>query len=244
MILRQEAEGPRRYVHLSTGNYNTVTSRTYEDLGLFTCDEQLGADADHLFNYLMGNATDQKYNKFLVAPLELRQRLEGLIQREVEHSRSGFPARLIFKVNSLTDLAMINVLYMASQAGVHIDLFVRGMCCLRPGVKGLSENITVTSIVGRYLEHSRIFYFFNGGHEQIYLGSADLMERNLNRRVELLFPLENPEHIRYICEEVLDTYLRDNQLAYRMVADGRYERKQPGEGEQLVNVQDRLMRMR
>ena len=244
MVLRQEAEGPRRYIHLSTGNYNTVTSRTYEDLGLFTCDEELGADADKLFNYLMGDATEQKYNKFLVAPVELRQRLEGLIQREVEHSRSGFPARLIFKVNSLTDLEMINVLYMASQAGVHIDLFVRGMCCLRPGVKGLSENITVTSIVGRYLEHSRIYYFFNGGHEQIYLGSSDLMERNLNRRIELLFPLENPEHIRYICEEVLDTYLRDNELAYRMEADGSYEHKQPGEGEPPVNVQDRLMQMR
>ncbi len=244
MVLRQETEGPRRYLHLATGNYNTHTSRIYEDLGMFTCDEPMGEDADSLFNYLMGASTPQKYDKFLVAPFDLRQRLEALIQREIEHSRSGFPARLIFKVNSLTDLEMVNLLYGASQAGVHIDLFVRGMCCLRPGVKGLSENITVTSIVGRYLEHSRIFYFFNGGHEQIYLGSSDLMERNLHRRIELLFPLENPEHIRYICEEVLDTYLRDNQLAYRMLPDGRYEHKQPGEGEPPVSVQDRLMQLR
>jgi polyphosphate kinase len=192
----------------------------------------------------MGDPTDQNYQKVIVAPFNLRQRLVELIKREIDHSRSGFPARLIFKVNSLTDLEMINLLYEASQAGVHIDLFVRGMCCLRPGMKGLSENICVTSIVGRYLEHSRIFYFFNRGHEQIYLGSADLMERNLNWRIELLFPLESPEHIRYICEEVLDTYLRDNQLAYRMQANGAYEHKQPGEGEQPINVQDRLMHMR
>jgi polyphosphate kinase len=162
----------------------------------------------------------------------------------MEYGRSGFPARLIFKVNSLTDFGMINLLYEASQAGVHIDLFVRGMCCLRPGVKGLSENISVTSIVGRYLEHSRIYYFFNGGQEQIYLGSADLMERNLHRRIELLFPLENPEHIRYIREDVLETYLHDNQLAYRMQPDGSYEHKQAGEEDQPVNVQNWLMHMR
>jgi polyphosphate kinase len=244
MVLREEKEGLRRYVHLSTGNYNTVTSQMYEDLGMFTCDEQMGEDATHLFNYLMGYSTDQEYEKFLVAPFDLRQRLEALVRREMEYGKSGFPARLIFKVNSLTDFEMINLLYEASQASVQIDLFVRGMCCLRPGVTGLSENINVTSVVGRYLEHSRIFYFFNGGHEQIYLGSADLMERNLNRRIELLFPLENPEHIRYIREDVLETYLRDNQLAYKLQADGRYERKEPGEAEQPVNVQNWLMDMR
>jgi polyphosphate kinase len=216
----------------------------YEDLGMFTCDEKMGEDAVHLFDYLMGDPIDREYQKLLVAPLDLRQRLEALIRREMEYAKSGFPARLIFKVNSLTDFGMIDLLYEASQAGVQIDLFVRGMCCLRPGVKGLSETINVTSIVGRYLEHSRIFYFFNGGQEQIYLGSADLMERNLTRRIELLFPLENPEHIRYIREDVLETYLRDNQLAYQMQADGSYERKRPGEGEQLVNVQEWLMHRR
>jgi len=244
MVVRQEKEGLRRYIHLATGNYNTVTSRMYEDLGMFTCDEKMGEDANNLFNYLMGYSTEQKYEKFLVTPFNLRQRLEALIRREMEYSKSGFAARLIFKVNSLTDFGMINLLYEASQAGVQIDLFVRGMCCLRPGVKGLSENISVTSIVGRYLEHSRIFYFLNGGQEQIYLGSADLMERNLNRRIELVFPLENSEHIRYIREEVLETYLRDNQLAYKMQSNGTYEQKKPDEGEQSVNVQEWLMHLR
>jgi len=193
---------------------------------------------------LMGFSNAQNYHKVFVAPFDLRQRLEALIRREMEYGKSGFPARLIFKVNSLTDFKMIDLLYEASQTGVHIDLFVRGMCCLRPGVKGLSENINVTSVVGRYLEHSRIYYFFNGGQEQIYLGSADLMERNLNRRIELLFPLETPEHIRYIREDVLDAYLRDNQLAYRMRADGTYERKHPEEGEQPLDVQEWLMDLR
>jgi polyphosphate kinase len=244
MVVRQEKEGLRRYVHLATGNYNTVTSRMYEDLGMFTCDRALGQDAANMFKYLTGEATDQRYQKILAAPFNLRQRLGSLIQREMDHSRAGFPARLIFKVNSLTDLDMVNLLYQASQAGVQIDLFVRGMCSLRPGVKGLSENIRVTSIVGRYLEHSRIFYFFNRGQEQIYLGSADLMERNLNRRVELLFPLENPEHIRHICENVLDIYLRDNQLAYQLQPNGKYERKTPDGGERPINVQNWLMHAR
>jgi polyphosphate kinase len=244
MVVRQEKEGLRRYVHLATGNYNTVTSRMYEDLGMFTCDRALGQDASNMFKYLTGESTDQKYQKILAAPLNLRQRLESLIQREMDHSRAGFPARLIFKVNSLTDLDMVDLLYKASQAGVQIDLFVRGMCCLRPGVNGLSENIRVTSIVGRYLEHSRIFYFFNRGQEHIYLGSADLMERNLNRRVELLFPIENPEHIRHLCENVLDIYLRDNQLAYQLQPNGKYERKIPNGGERPINVQNWLMHAR
>jgi polyphosphate kinase len=244
MVLRQEKEGPRRYIHVATGNYNAVTSHIYEDLGMFTCDEAMGRDADNLFNYLMGLPTKPEYQKFLVTPFNLRQRLEELIRREIEYSRSGFPARLIFKVNSLTDSGMIDLLYEASRAGVQMDLFVRGMCCLRPGVKGLSETINVTSIVGRYLEHSRIFYFLNGGQEQIYLGSADLMERNLNRRIELLFPLENPEHLRYIREDVLGNYLRDNQLAYRMQPNGKYVPREPGEGEEPVNVQDWLMHIR
>ena len=244
MVLRQEKTGLRRYLHLSTGNYNTVTSHIYEDIGMFTCDPVLGQDVANLFKYLLEQGGEQKYQKALVAPLNLRQRLEALIHREMEHRRAGFPARLIFKVNSLTDLEMVDLLYEASRAGVQIDLFVRGMCCLRPGVPGRSENIRVTSIVGRYLEHSRIYYFFNGGQEQIYLGSADLMERNLNRRVELLFSLENPEHIRLICEDVLNVYLRDNQLAYALRSDGKYERKVPGQGERPVNVQNWLMHAR
>ena len=244
LVVRQEKDGLRRYVHLATGNYNTVTSRMYEDLGMFTCDPILGQDVTTMFKYLTGELAHQQYQKILAAPFNLRQRLEKLIQREMDNSRAGFPARLIFKVNSLTDLDMVDLLYQASQSGVQIDLFVRGMCSLRPGVKGLSENIRVTSIVGRYLEHSRIFYFFNSGQEQIYLGSADLMERNLNRRVELLFPIENPEHVRHICEEILDVYLRDNQLAYKLQPNGKYERKAPGKGERPINVQNWLMHAR
>jgi polyphosphate kinase len=243
MVVRQEKDGLRRYIHVSTGNYNTVTTRMYEDIGVFTCDPALGQDVANLMKYLTGEAPEQRYQKALVAPSNLRQRLEELIRREIEHGRAGFPARLIFKVNSLTDIGMVNMLYEASQAGVQIDLFVRGMCCLRPGVAGISENIRVTSIVGRYLEHSRIYYFFNGGQEQIYLGSADLMERNLNRRVELLFPLENPDYVRQIIEDVLNIYLRDNQLAYALQPQGNYEHKIPGK-ERPVNVQNWLMHAR
>jgi polyphosphate kinase len=244
MVIREEKEGLRRYLHLSTGNYNAVTSRTYEDIAMFTCDRALGEDATKLFDYLTGYSTDESYQKLLVAPFNLRQRLEAMIRREMDHSRLGLQGRLIFKVNSLVDTDMINLLYEASQAGVHIDLIVRGMCSLRPGVRGLSENIKVISIVGRYLEHSRIFYFLNGGREEVYLGSADLMERNLNRRVELLFPLENPEHIRHIREDILDVYLNDNQLAYVMQADGSYKSKAPLQGEEPVNLQNWLMHAR
>ena len=190
VVTRQEKEGTRRYLHLGTGNYNSFTARMYEDFGLFTCDAILGEDAANLFGYLTGETHELVYQKLLVAPLKLRQQLKELIRREIEHCGAGQAARMIFKVNSLTDTDMINALYRASQAGVQIDLVVRGMCCLRPGVKGISENIRVTSIVGRYLEHSRIFYFLNGGREQIYIGSADLMERNLDRRAEVLFPIE------------------------------------------------------
>jgi len=242
LVLRQEDEGLCRYVHLSTGNYNAVTSRIYEDIGLFTCDEAIGEEAGHLFNYLAGYSTSLDYQKFLVAPFVLRQRLKTLIRREMEHARRGSFAHLIFKVNSLVDHDMIALLYEASQAGVHIDLLVRGMCSLRPGVSGLSENIHVSSILGRYLEHSRIFYFRNGGHEQIYLGSADLMERNLNSRVELLFPLESPDHFHQIRALLQEVYLRDNQLAYVLQPNGKYERRQVGMEETPINVQDWLMR--
>ena len=242
MIYRQEKGGIRRYMHLSTGNYNAVTSKIYEDMGMFTCDEAFAEDLTKVFDYLMGYPTDHVYRKLLVAPINLRQGLETLIRREVEHAKSGRPTHLIFKVNSLVDAGMINLLYEASQAGVQIDLFVRGMCSLRPGVPRLSENITVTSVVGRYLEHSRIYYFLNGGKEDVYLGSADLMERNLNHRVEVVFPLEDPEHIRYIREEVLETYLSDNQLSYAMQPNGSYVRRKPEKGESAVNVQNALLR--
>jgi polyphosphate kinase len=241
MVVRQEGEGIRRYIHLATGNYNVNTARMYEDMGVFTCDEAIGADTSDLFNYLTGYSTKQDYRKLLVAPVNLRQRLEVLIRREMEHAVAGRKARLIFKVNSLVDPGMISLLYEASQAGVRIDLLVRGMACLKVGIKGVSENITVTSIVGRYLEHSRLFYFQNNGSDEIYLGSADLMQRNLDHRVEVVFPLENPEHVRYLRDQVLEKYLRDNLRARVMLPDGKYQRLRAAAEHEQVDVQAWLM---
>lgn len=241
MVIRKEGGGIRRYTHLATGNYNPNTARIYEDLGLFTCDEAIGADATNLFNYLTGYSANQKYEKLLVAPVNLRLRIEALIRREISHAQAGLPARLIFKVNSIVDPDIISLLYEASRVGVRVDLIVRGICCLRPGVAGLSENITVTSIVGRYLEHSRIFYFANHGKEEIYLGSADLMQRNLNHRVEVVFPIENPHYIRHIRDEMLEYYLRDNMRARVMQSNGRYKRKKADDHEAHLDVQQWFM---
>jgi polyphosphate kinase len=224
LVVRKEGEHIRRYMHLATGNYNAITAQLYEDIGMFTCDEDIGADATDLFNYLTGYSTKQDYRKLLVAPVNLRSGMAALIQREIEHHRKGRPAHLIFKMNALVDPLIIQSLYQASQAGLKIDLIVRGICCLRPGVPGLSENIRVISVVGRFLEHSRVYYFHNGGHEQIYLGSADLMPRNINRRVEVLFPVREMRLIRYLRDDVLETYLNDNIKARLMNSDGTYKR--------------------
>ena len=237
LVVRKEGEGIRRYVHLATGNYNTVTAQLYTDLGLFTADDDIGADATDLFNYLTGYSDKKNYRKLLVAPINLRSRMEELIKREIEHQRKGGKGHLIFKMNALVDKPMIQLLYQASQAGVKVDLLVRSMCCLRPGVPGVSDNIRVISIVGRFLEHSRIYYFRNGGHEEIYLGSADLMPRNIDRRVEVLFPIHDQRLIRHLRDEVLETYLNDNLSARRLMADGRYERLQPGGKQQPLNSQ-------
>ena len=241
MVIRREGEGIRRYTHLATGNYNPNTARIYEDIGLFTCDEAIGADATDLFNYLTGYSTNQGYKKLLVAPVNLRQRLKELIRREIGHALSGSPGRLIFKVNSIVDPDMIALLYEASQSGVRVDLVVRGMCCLRPGLEGISDNITVTSIVGRYLEHSRIFYFLNGGREEVYMGSADLMQRNLNHRVEVVFPIENPHYVRRIRDEMLEIYLRDTVRSRLMQPNGHYKRRSPAGQEEVMDVQQWLM---
>jgi polyphosphate kinase len=230
LVVRKEGDHIRRYVHLATGNYNLVTAQTYTDLGLFTCDEDLGADATDLFNYLTGYSAKKDYRKLLVAPINLRSGVESLIRREIALQHKGEQGHLIIKVNSLVDTSMIRLLYQASQAGVCVDLIVRGMCCLRPGISGLSENIHVRSIVGRFLEHSRVYYFRNGGNEQIYLGSADLMLRNLDRRVEILFPVENSRLIRQLRDQVLAVYLADNVKARLMQADGTYLRIQPQKG--------------
>jgi polyphosphate kinase len=222
LVVRREGETIRRYVHLGTGNYNPTTARLYTDLSLFTADEQIGADVTDLFNYVTGYSAKNDFHKLLVAPINLRQRLEALIRREIEHASKGEHAQIIFKMNALEDPGMIRLLYEASQAGVRVDLLVRGICCLRPGIPGVSDNIRVTSIVGRFLEHSRIYYFTNGGREEIFLGSADLMGRNLNHRVELLFPVENKRLLKRLREDILQTYLADNRNARNMLPDGSF----------------------
>ncbi|MFN8598742.1 MAG: polyphosphate kinase 1 [Anaerolineae bacterium] len=223
MVIRKEGEGIRRYLHLSTGNYNAVTANLYTDLGFFTADEAMGADATDLFNYLTGYSVKTDYRKLLVAPINLRSRLTELILREIDHHRKHGDGHLIFKMNALVDKPMIQLLYQASQLGVKVDLLVRGICCLRPGLPGISENIRVVSVVGRFLEHSRIYYFNNHGHEEVYLGSADIMPRNIDHRVEVLFPVENPQLIHHLRDEVLAIYLSDNVKARRLLSDGTYE---------------------
>ena len=222
MVVRREGKQMRRYLHLGTGNYNAGTARLYTDFGFFTNDEEIGADATDLFNYLTGYTAESHFRKLLVAPTTMRPRLVELIEREIERQKSGEQGYLLFKMNSLEDPGMMELLYRASMAGVKIDLLVRGLCCLRPGVAELSKNIRVISIVGRYLEHSRAYYFRNGGHEELYLGSADLMPRNLNRRVEVLFPIENRHMLRKIKEDILDLYFRDRLKARYMQPDGSY----------------------
>ena len=241
LVLRKEGDVLRRYVHLATGNYNPSTAQTYTDLGLFTCDDALGADVTDLFNYLTGYSAKADYRKLLVAPVNLRARMETLIQREIDHQRRNGNGRLIFKINSLADRPMIQLLYQASQAGVKVDLLVRGICCLRPGVPGVSENIRVTSIVGRFLEHSRIYYFNNGGAEEIYLGSADLMLRNIDHRVEVLFPIQEASLVKHLRDEVLGIYLHDNVTARRLQADGTYLRLAPSGHDSPLNSQAWLL---
>ena len=224
LVVRRENKGLQRYVHLATGNYNPTTSRIYTDLGLLTADEEIGADITDLFNFLTGYSYQTEYRRLLVAPINLRERMLEMINREIEHKAAGKEAHIIVKINSLTDDQIIRTLYRASQAGVKIDLIVRGICVLRPGIKGLSENIRVVSIVGRFLEHSRVFYFSNGGDEEIYIGSADWMHRNLDRRVEAAAPIKDAHIKQYIKQEVLGAYLKDNTNARILKSDGTYER--------------------
>jgi len=244
LVIRKEGEGIRRYLHLATGNYNAITAQSYEDIGMFTCDEQLGADATDLFNYLTGYSSKKEYQKLLVAPINLRSRMEALINREIDAQEKTGQGHLIFKVNSMVDKKMIQLLYRASQAGVKIDLFVRGICCLRPGMPGVSENIQVISIVGRFLEHSRIYYFRNGGNEEIYLGSADLMPRNIDRRVEVLFPVQDKLMIEHIYEDILSYYYKDNTKARQMMPDGSYVRVKPQNNGQNLNIQNWFISIR
>ena len=230
MVVRREGDTIRRYIHLGTGNYNPITARLYTDLGLFTCNEDIGADVSDLFNHLTGYSAKKSYRKLLVAPQSLRAGLEHMIQREMERHRKHGDGHLIFKMNALEDAGMIRVLYEASRAGVKIDLIVRGVCSLRPGLPGISETIQVRSIIGRFLEHSRIYYARNGGNEVVYVGSADLMPRNLNRRVEVLFPVEDKRLVRRLRDRILSKYLEDDANTRIMESDGRFIRpkREPG----------------
>jgi polyphosphate kinase len=224
LVVRKEGDTLRRYVHLSTGNYNVTTSHQYTDIGLLTCKDDIGADVSEVFNYLTGYSDQRAYRTFMLAPVSLRDELIRLIERESGYAKAGKRTHIIFKFNSLTDPASIEALYAASQAGVEIDLIIRGVCCLRPGVPGLSESIRVRSIVGRFLEHSRIMYFHNGGADEVYIGSADLMSRNLDRRVEIVFPVQDHQLVVRLREEILNTYLDDTENASILQPDGTYKR--------------------
>jgi polyphosphate kinase len=237
LVVRREENGLQTYTHVATGNYNPTTSKVYTDLGVLTSNSEIGDDATDLFNFLTGFSMQKEYSQLMVAPLNLRDRMLALIERETAHAEAGRPARIAAKVNRLTDLYIIEALYRASQAGVQIDLIVRGACMLRPGVPGLSQTVHVRSIVGRFLEHSRIFYFTNGGDEEVFIGSADWMTRNLDRRVEVVVPVLDPESKKYLKDTVLAAYLRDNVKARILNADGKYEAPAISAGEELFNSQ-------
>ena len=221
LVVRKESGKMTRYLHLSTGNYNPITSRIYTDLGLFTCNEDFCKDASDLFNYLTGHSKQKEYKKFLVAPYTMRKSLSKFIDDEIESHKANGNGRIVIKANSLVDDKLIFKLFQASNAGVKIELIIRGICRLRPGIKGVSENIRVISIVGRFLEHSRIYYFYNNGKPVIYSGSADIMQRNFDRRVEMLYPIENQRIIEDL-EEILALYLKDNVKARVLNSDGTY----------------------
>ncbi|SFK73439.1 polyphosphate kinase [Halogranum rubrum] len=240
LVVREEDDGVQLYSHIATGNYHSETAKTYVDLGLITSDRDIGQDLVKLFNFFTGHSLHEQYRKLLVAPENLRENFVRLIQREVEHAREGRDARIVAKMNSLEDPRMVRELYEASMAGVDIDLIVRGICRLRPGIEGVSENIDVYSIVGRFLEHSRIFYFHNQGDSEYYIGSADWMTRNLDRRVEAVAPVEDSD-IREELETVLDIMLTDNCKRWQMDADGNYEQLRPDDDEPVRNTHRRLM---
>ena len=238
MVVRREKDGIRRYMHLGTGNYNATTSRIYTDFGFLTCDKQIGEDVANLFNFLTGYARIESYLKLLVAPVSLRKGMLALIEREIASHMEKGGGHLIFKMNALVDPFCIAALYRASQAGVKVDLQVRGICCLRPGIPGVSENIEVTAIVGRFLEHARIYYFNNGGNEEMYLGSADLMPRNLDKRVEVLFPIQDPAIRNAIIAKIIPVHLSDNCKLRVLQSDGTYQRRILLKGSGPLNAQE------
>lgn len=240
LIMRRENGELVRYAHLGTGNYHAGNARLYTDYSLLTADAALGEDVSKLFSQLIGMGKTQRMKKLLHAPFTLKKTLLDLIARETQTASEGKPAHIIIKVNSLTDPKMIKALYKASQAGVRIDLIVRGMCCLRPGIPGVSHNIQVRSIIGRFLEHSRVYYFLAGGEEQLFLASADWMERNLDRRVETCFPVEGKK-LKLRVKKELETYLADNTGSWILQPDGRYVRNTPSGNAHPRNSQIQLL---
>ena len=240
LVVRREGDGVRRYAHIGTGNYNHATSQVYTDLGLFTADPAVLDDVSEIFNYLTGYSQRTDFNEMLVAPVSLRSRFTELLHREMAHGQAGRPAHVIIKNNAVTDPAIVRTLYRAAQTGVEIDMIVRGVCCLRPGIEGISQRVRVRSVVGRFLEHSRMYYFANGGAPEVYLGSADLMERNLDRRVETLCRVRHSGIASHLRDVVLDAYLRDTDRAY-VLADDRYVRTAAIPGESRVNAQQLLL---
>ncbi len=242
LIVRQEEKKIRRYFHIGTGNYNPKTAKLYTDLGLISCREDLGADLTDLFNFLTGYSRQKSYRKLLVAPVNMRDRMTAMMHREMEHAQNGDKGRIVVKINSLVDKQIIATLYEASNVGVEIDLIIRGICCLRPGVKGISENIRVISVIGRFLEHSRVFYFYNGGEEEVYIGSADWMTRNLNRRVEAITPVEEPS-LAADLHEILGIMLADNRQAWELQANGNYIQRRPSKGSQAQSTHNILMNL-
>jgi polyphosphate kinase len=240
LVVRQEAEGLRRYIHIGTGNYNAKTARIYTDMGLLTCDPEVGADATDLFNYLTGYSLFKTYRKLLVAPLTLRESLVQLIQREMNLHCPERPGQIMIKLNSLVDPELIQVLYQASERGVEIDLIIRGICCLRPGVAGVSDNIRVISIIGRFLEHSRVLYLHNGGNEEVYIGSADWMTRNLDKRVEVMVPVADAQLKQKVIKVLRDS-MRDNRQSWLLQEDGSYQARQPLDGEEEFSLQANLL---
>jgi polyphosphate kinase len=245
LVVRREGSGLRRYLHLGTGNYNPKTARLYTDLGLLTCRPELGADATDLFNFLTGLSRQQGFRRLLVAPDTLRLRIRDLIAREADHARAGRPARIVVKVNALVDPEMIEHLYDANDAGVEIECIVRGACSLNPGLPGRSERIRVRSIIGEFLEHSRIFGFANGGRQEWYTGSADLMERNLDRRIEVVFPVEDLAAQARI-EEIIAVLLADDRRSWQLGADATWRRTEeilraPGSTDTFVTLKERAI---
>jgi polyphosphate kinase len=242
LVVRREGSGVRNYVHVGTGNYHSTTARLYTDFGLFTTDEAIGADVAELFNFLTGFARQRSYRKVLVAPTRLKGEILHEIEQTVAAHSQETPSRILIKINALVDQACIEALYAASQAGVTVDLNVRGICCLRPGLPGISETIRVISVVGRFLEHSRVYAFERGGEQIVYISSADLMPRNLEHRVELAVPIEDPQ-LRAEVLETVELCLRDNQNAWELDKSGRWTRRRVGEGEAPLSAQEELMRL-